>query len=300
MSCRILIILFGAVVLELLGLPSEAQTMLHYQFKAGERLQYHYKVSASADVMRRRGGKEYQTNFEADPEWDVEDVSVDNEARAILTVRNRMEIYRNGNWHLNFLHFTPQSEIAMNNSGALLYAKILIDDTERSHTKQYVGKIPGLRLLPDIQAVGPYFERLWYTLDTVKLDTIGTPITVGFDSSVAHPFEHDTMVYGRLDTFVSTQAIPYEYRYKGTTAYSLRDTVVGDRHFWALDAVTDEETSSLKFSNSHPTGSHRSSVVLFRKEDCILQSWHYTLETHANGGSSNSEMWLTLTSIEGS
>ena len=188
----------------------------------------------------------------------------------------------------------------MDRNGKLLYARILIDDTERALTKQYVGKIPGLRLLSDAEALLPHFERLWYTLDTsVHLDTLGTPVTVSFDSTSMRSFEHDTMVYGRLDTFLTTPAIPYEYRRVGKTTYSLRDTAIDQQHFWALDAVTDEETSSVRFPNLRPNESHRSAVLVFRKEDGIIQSWHYTLENHNGSVSSNSEMWLALTAVEG-
>src|SRR5581483_4963732 len=279
--------------------PLHAQRPLHYHFKPGERLRYHFKISANFDAMRRRGGREAQTDFEADPEWNIQSVTMDGGTLAVLTVKDRAETYKNGAWRMSFLHFTPQSQIAMDANGNLLFAKILVDDTERQHTKAYIGKIPGLRLLPDIEAFRPHFERLWYTFDTVQMDTMGTAVTVSFDSTSARPFEHDTMVYGRMDTFLTTPAIPYEYLNKGKTTYSLRDTTVGTEHFWALDVVTDAESSSVRFPNLRPNESHKSSVLLFRKEDGILQAWHYTFENHNGSTSSNSEMWLTLTAVEG-
>ncbi|HEY3876565.1 MAG TPA: hypothetical protein VGM92_13900, partial [Candidatus Kapabacteria bacterium] len=122
-------LLFCALVLVLLSSSVEAQSILHYTFKPEERLKYHYKVSRSLDAMGKRGLDESVTDFEADPEWLINDVSMNGEATAVLTNRERKETYLSGHARMNSLHFTPQSELSIDRNGKLMFAHILIDDT---------------------------------------------------------------------------------------------------------------------------------------------------------------------------
>jgi hypothetical protein len=143
----------------------------------------------------------------------------------------------------------------------------------------------------------PYFERLWFTLDPLPIDTLGTPYIRNFDTTIARPYEHDTMVYARMDTFLTAAINPYQY--KGKSTYTLRDTTVDNRHFWSLRYVTDAESFFVRYPKLRPNESHRVTDILFRKEDGLVQSWHYTLENHNGSSASNSEMWLKLISIDG-
>src|SRR5690242_17711031 len=93
--------------------PLCAQSVLHYHFKPGEQLRYHYKISSNFEAANRRGMHESETEFDADPEWDIHDVTINGEATATLTIKNRKENYIIGNRKLNFLHLTPQTEISV-------------------------------------------------------------------------------------------------------------------------------------------------------------------------------------------
>jgi hypothetical protein len=297
MSYRRFSLFCSVLVVELLCVTVYAQSLLHYSFKPGERLEYHYKISSTLESMGRRGGGESVTEFETDPEWDIEDVTTAGEAHAILTMRNRNETYVQGHRRLNFLHFTPRSEIAMDHNGALVFARIIADDTQRSLTKKYIGKIPGLSLASDFDVLLPYFDRVWYAMDSASVDTTGVLYTERYDSIAAQPYEHDTMVYGRLDTF-RTAAID-SLRTDGTNKYTLHDTVINGVHFWTLHIDSDSQSAMTRYPSRSQQHSHKISDLLFRKQDGILQSWHYTLEVHANNAIASSEMWLTLTSLVG-
>jgi hypothetical protein len=106
------------------------------------------------------------------------------------------------------------------------------------------------------------------------------------------------MVWGRRDTLL-TARVDSDHE-SGAKSILLMDTIVNNFHFWKLSTIENGQWAFVRFPTRTETHWHRTSELLFRKEDGILQSWHYILDTHYNGGSVNSEMWLTLTSIEGS
>lgn len=281
--------------LGILVLPSavSAQKQLHYSFKPGEHVQYHYKVSSTLDVMRKKGERESVTTLEADPDWRITDVDMDGAATIVVTIPNREEDHRERMRHINASHLTPQSRIVLDARGQLQYGKILIDDAPRTKTKELLDKIPGLNLLPEKDILREHMSWIWFILDTLPLDTLGTETISRFDTVVHGQNEKDTVTFGRNDRLRT--AYHFSYHHVGTSRYSLRDTVADGFHFWRLRILTDAEEKH----GSHTSTYHRESNVLLRKKDGLIYRLRATWENHNGNSVNNSETDLDLKSVEG-
>jgi hypothetical protein len=284
-----------ALCLLLLLLPTvtSAQKLLHYQFKPGEHLQYHYKTMSTLDAMRKRGDRESETTLEADPDWRIESVDMDGAATIVVTIPNREEDHRERIRHINASHITPQSRITMNDRGYLLYGKILVDDAPRVETKQLMDKVPDLTLMSDKDLLRQQMGWIWYVLDTLPLDTLGTEAISRFDTTVHGQSEKDTITFGHKDRIRT--AHEFSYHHNGTSHYSLKDTVAEGSHFWRLLVVTDAEQNYRAYTGTY----HKVTTVLFRKKDNLLHKLHITEEHHTRTAVNTGEVWIDLKSVDG-
>ncbi len=288
--------LFALVVLIPFFAPAtlSAQSALRYQFKPGEHLQYHYTYTSTVDRMRKKGRKEWETVFEADPDWQVKDVDMDGAATVLFTVANRREKYEEGTRRLNFIHMPPQSQISVSAKGRLLYGKILIDDAERTRSKKAKKDGFDVKLNSDRSVLDGYLKKLWWAIDTVAVDTNGTPHDHEYDKVWNAAYEHDTALYGRMGHFkVGDVALRED---KGKATYTMRDTVVGGQRLWSLHIIRDgKELQSENYINEY----HRTDDILFRKSDGLIHRWEAQIEDHNGVAVFSTDEVLELKKIEG-
>jgi hypothetical protein len=102
------------------------------------------------------------------------------------------------------------------------------------------------------------------------------------------------VLFGRMGQYLTAGQISYHHR--GNASLRLQDTLMDGSDFWLERIVTDGESFQ---GTSSPTKYHHAADILFRKSDGLIKSWHYTFQSQGRVYSSYSEMWLTLSSIEG-
>jgi hypothetical protein len=250
-----------------------AQPSLQYRFNSGEHLNYHYKLTYRWD---KTGERPTETVFEADPDWQINDVDMNGGAIILLTLLNRREEYLVGHQPLAHSFFVPQTELALDNKGTLVYAKITVDDTNRTLRKARQKIDPAVHVSSDFDMVKELMKQLWFAIDTLSIDTLGTPYIVKFDSAVQ---------WGPKRTLERV----------GNTSYTLHDTLVSGVHKWHLCFVTEDKYKGDGFTEKR----HTVDDVVFRKQDCIIEQWQYVSELHTGSGLATYKMSLDLTSIAG-
>jgi len=241
--------------------------------------------------MRTAGGTQSERTLEADVDWSVADIDMDGTATVRLLIHNQKEEVSSSN--ASFARYIPYSEIAVTSDGRLIYGKILVDDSSRIRTRKIMDVVPGVRLLADKDFLNNYFERLWYSVDSTNIDTLGTPVVRSYDSTVLWSAEHDTSLYGRNEIYRSAYLISYKNR--GKVTYTLQDTAVNNIHYWHLLATSDGESFfTVHYKNKY----HYVQNILFRKDDGLIQAMRSTIETHNGAFMTTGETSLELTKME--
>ncbi len=285
-----------------------AQTM-RYHFKEGEHIQYHYSLKVETDRMfpnRRLGAlHEFNSIYECDPEFDIQQVDSLGGALMEVLLRNRYMNFPHWNKHLVYTNMIPLSQMFITSDGHYLTGRVIVDDTLRTRTKGFYGVIPEAKLLSDKDLLFWTARRIWYAWDTLPADLDSFTVTRTFDTAIHNLNETTFWTRGANEPVVTVESI--ESNHSGTTTYTMRDTIIdgliySDLHFVTssiIGATHFQSTVRLKGELVHGSTHEINGDVFFRKSDGIPWLWKVNVETH-NGGkfAQYSEMEMRLKKIE--